>query len=126
MNCKHCNQPISEDSKFCPYCGNQVDKTTNIKVHRKNLSNLFNKIATLKMLLLLLVIGVWILVFQNLGVIPVTQNVNVKEVEYGTEIGIRGAVDANLQYINGRRDVFFNNPSRGEEDKYYVIPVSVE
>ena len=80
MNCKHCNQHISEDSKFCPYCGNQIDKTTNIKVHRKNLSNLFNKIATLKMLFLLLVIGVWILVFQNLGVIPVTQNVNVKEV----------------------------------------------
>lgn len=71
-------------------------------------------------------VGIWIIVLQNLGIIPITQNVKLVDVETGTSIGIRGSVDANLQYINGRSDVFFNNPSRGENDKYYVIPVSVE
>lgn len=126
MNCKNCNKKISDDSKFCPYCGAE-NKLFDEKSYSKNL---WKKISissfSLKTLLFLLVIGVWILVFQNLGIIPVTQNVNVKEIEYGTEIGVRGPVDANLHYINGRSDVFFNNPRRGDEEKYYVIPVTVE
>jgi len=35
-------------------------------------------------------------------------------------------VDVNLQEINGRSDVFFNNPKRGDDNKYYLIPVTVE
>jgi hypothetical protein len=33
-------------------------------------------------------------------------------------------VDANIKAINGHRDVFFNNPSKGQKKKYYVLPVS--
>lgn len=41
-------------------------------------------------------------------------------------VDICGTVDANLERINGRSDVFFNNPSLGEHDKYYRIPVIVQ
>ena len=39
---------------------------------------------------------------------------------------VSGHVDANLSEINGHRNVFFNNPRRGDKDKYYVIPVTCE
>lgn len=126
MNCLHCHKQISDDSKFCPYCGGENWSNPDKNPNKNILKKLSSVSFSLKTLLFLLVVGVWVLVFQNLGIIPVTQNVNIKEIEYGTQIGIRGSVDANLQYINGRSDVFFNNPSRGENDKYYVIPVSVE
>lgn len=124
MNCKHCNKTIPNDSKFCPYCGgeNSCEESRKSKFPQ----SIIGKCSTLRFLLLMIGVGIWIIVFQNLGVIPITQNVKLVDVETGTSIGIRGSVDANLQYINGRSDVFFNNPSRGENDKYYVIPVSVE
>ncbi|WP_366145404.1 zinc-ribbon domain-containing protein [Duncaniella sp.] len=23
MNCKHCDRPLLDDSKYCPYCGSE-------------------------------------------------------------------------------------------------------
>ena len=73
-----------------------------------------------------------ILVIQGFG--GGTQDVYVRggSVDVDNTISVRGsvdvdnAVDVNLQYINGHSNVFFNNPSRGEKDKYYVLPVTVE
>ena len=74
---------------------------------------------SLKAILLAIAVGIWVLVLQNLGILTATQDVS------GT-VDVGNSVDVNLQYINGRRDVFFNNPSRGDKDKYYLIPVTVE
>ena len=87
-------------------------------------------------LFIVLIIGVWVLVFQNAGIIPTKQNVYVKggyidadvsgSVDVDNSVDVNGEVDVNIEAINGHRNVFFNNPRRGEENKYYVIPVSNE
>lgn len=121
MNCKKCNKEIPSDSKFCPFCGEDNSeelKKENINKHSKKI--IANSLS-LKTMLVILIIGVWVLVFQNLGIIPVTQNVRVKQIDYGQEIRISGPVDANLQYINGQRNVFYN--SWNDQDNYYRIPV---
>ena len=41
-------------------------------------------------------------------------------------VDVGNTVDVNIHKINGQRDVFFNNPARGQRDKYYVLPVTVE
>jgi hypothetical protein len=87
-------------------------------------------------LFIILIVGVWALVLQNAGIIPTKQNVYVKggfidadvsgSVDIDNTVDVSGEVDVNIEAINGHRNVFFNNPSRGEKDKYYVIPVSNE
>jgi hypothetical protein len=83
-----------------------------------------------KAILLSIAIGIWVLVLQNLGLIGsnkvdarITNQVDARIMN---AVEVDNAVDVNLQYINGRRDVFFNNPSRGDNDKYYLIPVTCE
>ena len=69
-----------------------------------------------------------ILVIQGFGGGP--QDVYVIggaiDADVSGSVSVDNAVDVNLQYINGQRNVFFNNPSRGDKDKYYLIPVTVE
>lgn len=112
MTCNKCGNDIPEDSIFCPYCGTSMQNTTINDIKRKPFS------LSLKTILLAIAVGIWVLVLQNLGILTVTQDVKV--------VDVGNSVDVNLQYINGRRDVFFNNPSRGDKDKYYRIPVTVE
>lgn len=38
-------------------------------------------------------------------------------------VDVDNTVDINLERINGHSDVFFNNYSRGDKEKYYRIPV---
>lgn len=95
-----------------------------------------NKCLSLKGLVALATIGIWVLVLQNFGIIPVNQNVYVDgghvHVSGEVDARVRGSVevdntvDVNLYKINGYRNVFFNNPRIDEKDKYYVIPVTVE
>ncbi len=81
----------------------------------------------MKGILVIIAVGIWMLVLQNLGVIPVAQDVRVKKtVKVSGNVDVDNTVDINLQEINGRSDVFFNNPQRGEDDKYYRIPVTTE
>ena len=85
------------------------------------------KTLSLKSILMAIAVGIWMLVLQNLGVIPVAQDVRVKKtVKVSGNVDIDNTVDINLQEINGRSDVFFNNPMRGDDDKYYRIPVTTE
>ena len=92
-----------------------------------------NTIEIVKIILLgIIAVCSIILVTQGYG--GGTQDVYVRggSVDVDNTISVRGsvdvdnAVDVNLQYINGHSNVFFNNPSRGEKNKYYVIPVTVE
>lgn len=121
MECINCGKEIPEDSTFCPNCGRPVNniKRSYKKIQWKNLS--------LKSILVSIAIGIWMLVLQNLGIIPIAQDVRVKKaVEVSGKVDIDNTVDINLQEINGRSDVFFNNPMRGDDDKYYRIPVTAE
>lgn len=79
--------------------------------------------------LILIVVGIWILVFQNAGIIPqiapqrVTADTAILvtgEVDVLNTVFIKGAVDANIESINGYSK-FYKDPRTGE---YYVIPVT--
>lgn len=95
-----------------------------------------SKSISLRVILISIGVGIWVIVLQNAGIIPTKQNVYVKggyiDADINRTVDVRGSVsvdntvDINLQEINGQRNVFFNNPRRGEKDKYYVIPVSTE
>lgn len=120
MKCKNCGKEIPEDSTFCPNCGKFANEGTTTM-------NKFPKSLSLKSILFVIAIGIWMLVLQNLGIIPIAQDVRVKKaVKVSGKVDIDNTVDINLQEINGRSDVFFNNPMRGDDDKYYRIPVTTE
>lgn len=92
MNCKHCDGPIPTDSKYCPYCGIE-NSLENPERRRFRVPTNFS----LKTILLAIAIGVWILVFQNLGIIPVSQSVNVtNEVEVDGSVRIDNTVDVSV------------------------------
>lgn len=117
MKCPHCNSDIADDSKFCSSCGKETLSQNN------NLAKKLCSSLSLKTILMSIAVGIWVLVLQNIGLIPINQDVRVTNT---VETKVNNAVDVNLQYINGHSNVFFNNPSRGQDDKYYVIPVTVE
>lgn len=121
MTCSKCGKNIPEDSIFCPNCGTTMQTSIKGNVKRKAFS------LSLKGILLAIAVGIWMLVLQNFGIFAVTQDVKVKNtVDVSGVVDVGNSVDVNLQYINGRSDVFFNNPRRGDKDKYYLIPVTVE
>jgi len=92
MNCKHCDSPIPTDSKYCPYCGTE-NSLKNPERRRFRVPTNFS----LKTILLAIAIGVWILVLQNLGIIPVSQSVNVtNEVEVDGSVRIDNTVDVSV------------------------------
>lgn len=85
MECKICGKEIPDDSSFCPNCGNPINsKRSKKKFELKNLS--------LKSILVIIAIGIWMLVLQNLGIISVTQDVRVKN----TDADVSGSV-----YVDG-------------------------
>ena len=100
MECKNCGKEIPEDSTFCPNCGRPINNT-NRNYKKNQLKNL-----SLKSILVIIAIGIWMLVLQNLGIIPVTQDVRVKNtvnvsgnvdvdntVDISGDVGISGNVD---------------------------------
>ncbi|AHW61452.1 hypothetical protein FH5T_01330 [Draconibacterium orientale] len=88
-----------------------------------------SKNISLKAILIIIAIGIWVIIFQNAGIIPTNQNVRVinsVDAYVSGSVDVDNTVDINIHEINGHRDVFFNNPRRGEKNKYYVLPVSTE
>jgi len=86
-------------------------------------------IKHIKISLILIVIGVWIIIFQNAGIFPrITPQVVVAdsairvmgEIDINNTVFIKGSVDANIESINGYSK-FYKDPRTGE---YYVIPVT--
>lgn len=86
-------------------------------------------IRFIKAALSLIVVGVWIIVFQNAGVVP-TYNRQIVvadsalrvygEIDVVNTVFVKGNVDANLESINGYSK-FYKDPRTGE---YYVIPTT--
>lgn len=100
MKCKNCGKEIPDDSAFCPNCGNSVNvNRINKKIQLKDLS--------LKGILVVIAVGIWMLVLQNLGIIPVTQNVRVKNtVNVSGNVDVDNTVDVSgVVGISGNVDV---------------------
>lgn len=82
-----------------------------------------------KVLLVTVAVGIWVLVLQNVGILPVSQQVEVAntvrvrgDVDVSGSVSVDNTVDMNIAEINGHRDVFFNNYS-SEPNKYYRLPI---
>jgi hypothetical protein len=86
-----------------------------------------NKLEVIK-LSLLAIIALCLVTIVLQGFDRDTQDVYVRggDIEVSGRVDVDNTVDVNLHEINNHRDVFFNNPSRGDKNKYYVIPVTVE
>jgi hypothetical protein len=96
-----------------------------------------SKNISLKAILIAIGAGIWVLVLQNAGIIPKLvgakngiQTVYVTggsiDADVSGSVSVDNTVDINISEINGHSSVFFNNPRRGDKDKYYVLPVTVE
>lgn len=90
-----------------------------------------SKNISLRLLLITATVGIWILVLQNFGIIPTSQNVRVTnevdvtgsvDASVSGSVYVNNTVDVNLQEINGYRNCFYNNNSQHPKD-YYRIPV---
>jgi len=97
MECKYCGKEIPDDSTFCPDCGKPIN---NIK---SSYNGLKFKILSLKSILVIIAIGIWMLVLQNLGIIPVTQDVSVENtvdvsgtVDVGNTVDVSGTVNTEV------------------------------
>lgn len=84
-----------------------------------------------KLLLITATVGIWILVLQNFGIIPTSQNVRVTNkvgvtgevnANVNGSVSVDNTVDVNLYEINGYRNCFYNNTSQHPND-YYRIPI---
>lgn len=92
------------------------------------------KISLMKISVISIALGIWVIVFQLAGVLPSTQKVYVVGGEVAADIknpvnvsgsvNVDNTIDINLAEINGQSDVFFNNPTRGHSGKYYRLPVT--
>ncbi len=82
-----------------------------------------------KVILVSIAVGIWVLIFQNAGIIPqikpqriaVDSALNVTgSVDVENTVFIKGSVDANIESINGYSK-FYKDPRTGE---FYVLPVT--
>ena len=97
----------------------------------KQVVELVKKIISYKGMIAIATIGIWILVLQNLGIIPISQNVDIEntvEVEGKVnarvlgDVNVGNTVDVNLSAINGYSNCFYNSYSKHPK-QYYRIPV---
>lgn len=116
--------------------------------YKTKVADIFSKISNMNLqhlFTITIAIGVWIIVIQNIfllnkehkvriidnenpisvcGSVGINDEVKVNgSVWVNGNVGINNCVDINLQSINGYSDAFFNNPRKGDKDKYYTIPV---
>lgn len=76
-----------------------------------------------QILLAVAVVGIWVLVLQNMGVLSGSQQVEVtNRVRVSGDVGVSGYVDANISAINGHSNVFYNDGPGST--RYYRLPVS--
>jgi hypothetical protein len=82
-----------------------------------------------KVTLVMIALGIWVLIFQNAGIIPqvsprrITVDSALRvtgSVDVDNTVFIKGSVDANIESINGYSK-FYKDPRTGE---FYVIPVT--
>ncbi len=83
----------------------------------------------IKAILVSIAVGIWVLIFQNAGIIPQIKPQRIAvdsaltvtgSVDVDNTVFIKGSVDANIESINGYSK-FYKDPRTGE---YYVLPVT--
>lgn len=86
-------------------------------------------LRSIRTTLIVIAVGIWILIFQNAGIVPpirqqrvvVDSLVRIKgAVEVDNTVFVKGTVNTNLESINGYSK-FYKDPRTGE---YYVIPMT--
>jgi|SRR5690554_3340949 len=93
-----------------------------------------SKNISLKAILIAIGLGIWVIVLQNVGIIPTKQNVYVKggyvdvsgsvdidnTVRVSGSVDVDNTVDVNLEAINGKSNAFYDF---GGNKNYVRIPV---
>lgn len=108
MYCPNCGKENAEDSNFCRHCGSVFDYAKS-NLNNVELSNVKEKVynihISLKAILLSIAIGIWMLVLQNLGIIPISQDVNVVKQKGRVDVYVEGgSID-----VDNTVDVNVNN-----------------
>jgi hypothetical protein len=90
-----------------------------------------SKSISLKVILIAIGLGIWVIVLQNAGVIPTKQNVYVKggyiDADINRTVDVRGSVsvnntvDVNLAAINGKSNVFYDFGGNGNHVRIPVM-----
>jgi len=79
------------------------------------INNLKN--SSIKIILITISIGIWVIALQNMGIIPMNQNVKVintieadvsGKVDIGNSVNVNGYLDVNLDAINGHSNAFYD------------------
>ncbi len=88
-----------------------------------------SKNISLKAILIIIAVGIWIAVFQNAGIIPTEQHVKVTNTvdTYSTvtgEVEIENTVDVNIEAINGYNTVTTSNGTHSVFPYGYMLPVN--
>lgn len=69
-----------------------------------------SKNISLKAILISIAIGIWVIVLQNAGVIPTSQNVKVVnsvDADVSGSVSVDNTVDINIEAVNGNRNAFY-------------------
>ena len=86
-------------------------------------------LSPIRTTLIVIAAGIWILIFQNAGIVPPIRQQRVVvdslvrvtgAVEVDNTVFVKGTVNTNLESINGYSK-FYKDPRTGE---YYVIPMT--
>lgn len=89
---------------------------------------------TFKLILSLIAIGVWILVLQNTGIIPITHRVrvlneidanitNAVDANVSGSVNVNNTVDVNIHAINGYNQVTTGTGTHSVFPYGYMLPV---
>jgi hypothetical protein len=87
-----------------------------------------SKNISLKAILIIIAVGIWITVFQNAGIIPTEQRVKVTNTidanaSVTGEVEIENTVDVNIEAINGYNTVTTGNGTHSVFPYGYMLPV---
>ena len=88
------------------------------------------KNISLKAILIVIAVGIWVIVLQNTGIIPTKQNVYVKggyivadvngSVDVSGSVSVDNTVDINIKAVNGFRNAFYGPSTNGDYDAIHV------
>lgn len=83
---------------------------------------------SLKMVLVVIAIGIWTLVLQNSGIIPMSQRVTVENTvqtnaEVSGSVSVENTVDVNIHEINGYNTVTTAGGTHSVFPYGYTLPV---
>lgn len=87
-----------------------------------------SKSSFMKIILLLITAGIWVIALQNAGVIPTNQNVEVVNTvethsEVSGSVSVNNTVDVNIQEINGYNCVTTGSGTHSVFPYGYMLPV---